>query len=213
MTTQELQGIAHELAFWKGFVQTRRFLEGWVPAIPTPELNPIVADFIREKVPAGASVLDVGSGVVSILHGLRPDLMLQAADPLGDLYALVFDYKRHKLVPPLAVPAESLLDMHCLYDLVHCSNALDHTQDPATAYRAMYACVNPGGYLIIQGFTDEAINENWQGFHQWNLRLTDDGRIDISNAEGGNLVGKVPEYHTTMVLPTGKEWFIYIAKK
>ena len=60
MTTLELHGIYHELSFWKEFVKTKRFLEGWVGKQKTPELNQEVADFIL-SVPH-ESVLDVGSG-------------------------------------------------------------------------------------------------------------------------------------------------------
>lgn len=215
MTTQELHGIAHELGFWKGFVKTDRFLKGWAAPIPTPELNDLVKQFIHYNAPANARILDAGSGVVSILHGLRPDLNIVAADPLGELYALVFDYKRHGINAPLPVPAEELCELtHANhYDLVHCSNALDHTQDPYRAFSKLYSCVKPGGYLLIQGFTNEAVNENWQGFHQWNITLTENGRLDIQGRETGYLCGPVPEQHHLLTLPTGKEWFIYVARK
>ena len=66
MTTLELHGIYHELAFWQQFVKTDRFLNGWVGKGKTPELNQEVADFIK-SVPH-ETVLDVGSGVCSILN-------------------------------------------------------------------------------------------------------------------------------------------------
>ena len=93
MTTLELHGIYHELAFWQQFVKTDRFLQGWVKKVKTPELNQEVADFIL-SVP-NQKVLDVGSGVCSILNGL---VNVTPCDPLGDLYKLVFDFERHKLV-------------------------------------------------------------------------------------------------------------------
>ena len=61
MTTLELHGIYHELAFWQQFVKTDRFLKGWVGKVKTPEPNQEVADFIK-SVPH-ETVLDVGSGV------------------------------------------------------------------------------------------------------------------------------------------------------
>ena len=87
MTTLELHGIYHELHFWKGFVKTERFLNGWVAKVKTPELNNEVADFIKSV--SHESVLDVGSGVCSLLNGL---VNVDTCDPLGDLYSLIFDF-------------------------------------------------------------------------------------------------------------------------
>ncbi len=76
MTTLELHGIYHELAFWQQFVKTDRFLNGWVKKVKTPELNQEVADFILSV--KNDSVLDVGSGVCSLLNGL---VNVTACDP------------------------------------------------------------------------------------------------------------------------------------
>ena len=213
MTTLELQGIAHELGFWKQFVQTPRFLNGWVRKSPTPELNDIVKQFLHYNAPTNAQILDVGSGVVSILHGLRPDLSITAADPLGQLYELIFEYKRYRIDAPLPVPAEELNFVET-YDIVHCSNAMDHSQHPMQAYIKMRQAVKPGGWLIIQGFTNEAIAENWQGFHQWNIDLQESGAMMIRGKDDADSFGlSAPMQHHKMILPTGKEWFIYIDQK
>lgn len=214
MTTKELSGIAHELGFWKGFVQTDRFIKGWVADIPTPELPDPVKQFIHYNAPPNAKVLDVGSGVVSILNGLRKDIQLTAADPLGGLYALIFDYKRHRIAPPMPVPAEEL-DMPDTFDLVHCSNAIDHTQDPMLALWSLLNAVKPGGWLIVQGFSNEGSYENWQGFHQWNIDVNEEGYISIHNQQG--FVSLFPHQATdkleVILQGTEKKWFIFILQK
>ena len=78
MNSKELSAIYHELNFWKSFVKTERFLKGWVANIKTPELHQETADFIL-SVPH-KKVLDVGSGVVSILNGLVPVLSFDPLD-------------------------------------------------------------------------------------------------------------------------------------
>jgi SAM-dependent methyltransferase len=215
MTTKELSGIAHELAFWQGFVKTERFLKGWVSNTPTPELNDIVKQFIHYNAPENARIMDVGSGVVSILHGLRHDLNITAMDPLGDLYSLIFNYNRFGLVKPVAIPAEEI-DKENVYDIVHCSNALDHTQLPAMAYARMYEAVKPGGWLIIQGFTNEAIHENYAGFHQWNLDMTNEGVITVTGKDGVSVGICLPatQFHRVELAGhAGREWFIWIGEK
>ena len=213
MTHTELHGIYHELAFWQQFVKTDRFLSGWVKKVKTPELHQEVADFIL-SVPHN-TVLDVGSGVVSILNGL---VEVRAVDPLGDLYRLVFDYERHKLAPPMAFPAEEL-PFKDDYDIVHISNAIDHTQDPVKAFSSLYKAVKPGGYLIIQGFENEATFENWQGFHQNDIFVEEtwDDKKDylLRLKQGDGLIQTISESPYKVIQKTigDKRWFIWIVKK
>ena len=206
MTTLELHGIYHELAFWQQFVKTDRFLNGWVKKVKTPELNQEVADFILSV--KNDSVLDVGSGVCSLLNGL---VNVTACDPLGDLYRLIFDYERHKLTPPLAIPAEYLKYSN-EFDIVHISNALDHCQNPGDALDRLIDAVKPGGYLIVQGFCNEAEHENWQGFHQFNLDLTESGILRIKG-KSGELVPLFTAHMYKKIDIGNKKWFYWIVKK
>jgi len=206
MTTKELHGIYHELKFWRGFVKTERFLNGWVKKVKTPELQQLVADFIK-SVPHN-QVADVGSGVVSILNGLIP---VTAIDPLGELYQLVFDYKAHKLTHPLPFPAEEMPAVNH-FDIVHCSNAIDHTQQPILAYETMMNAVKPKGYLILQGFENEGTHENWQGFHQHDIYV-DAKTLCIKNQLGQMMIMDVDPTHLEFVEFEGKRWFIWIKQK
>jgi SAM-dependent methyltransferase len=206
MTTLELHGIYHELAFWQQFVKTDRFLNGWLKKVKTPELNQEVADFILSV--KNDSILDVGSGVCSLLNGL---VNVTACDPLGDLYRLIFDYEKNKLLPPLPIPAEHL-NYSNEFDIVHISNALDHCQNPYDALNSLIEAVKPGGYLIVQGFCNEAEYENWQGFHQWNLDITDSGILMIKGKE--SQFATIWEPHIYKKIDIGnKQWFYWIVKK
>ena len=206
MTHTELKGIYHELAFWQQFVKTDRFLSGWVKKIQTPELHQEVAELIK-SVPH-ETVLDVGSGVVSILNGL---VNVRAVDPLGDLYRLIFDYDRHKVHPPMAFPAEEL-PFKNEYDIVHISNALDHTQEPRKSLESLLKAVKPGGYLIVQGFFNEATHENWQGFHQWDISFTENGMMLIQGNGINNLI-TWPAYKFKKISLLNRDWYYWIVKK
>lgn len=206
MTTTELHGIYHELAFWQQFVKTDRFLKGWVKKVKTPELHQEVADFIKSV--QHDKVLDVGSGVVSILNGL---VEVQAADPLGDLYRLIFDYKAHKIKKPLAIPAEELNFVEC-YDIVHISNALDHSQDPIKALEKLMQATKQGGYLIVQGFVNEALHEGWAGFHQWNIDIDEAGLMHVASKESKTIVAWPPFKFKVMDV-NDRKWFYWIIKK
>lgn len=224
MKASELQAIYHELNFWKGFVRTHRFLDGWVGKKKTPELHQTVYDFIQNQhrnfIDGGLTsehgralnVLDVGSGVVSILNGSTPNVT--AVDPLGDLYGLIFDYNKFRLNPPIAYPCEEL-PYDGEFDIVHMSNALDHTQKPYTCFWKLMQSVKYGGHLIIQGFENEAKFENWQGFHQWNFTLVDD-KIVIENKENVSITLEHPEVEMVKVEThqfENKTWFIWICRR
>lgn len=210
--------VNDELKFWKTFVKTDRFLEGWVPDTPTPELRPQVRKFLQEHLTPESSVLDCGSGVVSILRGTVPAEQLEAADPLADHYAEIFDYKAHNIDRPYRLSCEDLTDATDEeYDIVHISNALDHTQDPLLAVAGMFKVLKPGGYLIIQSFENEATAQKWQGMHQWNVFLEGEkiyaqgrnGKFSINPDREHKVISieKIPHAYN------GKTWFIYIIQK
>jgi len=175
-------GIQHETDFWKEFVRSERFLNGWVPTVPTPELSETVRRLLQVRCdllryPARVEVLDVGSGPVSILRGLAGYTPV-ACDPLANHYADMFDYEAHDIDVPWPFAAENVAkQMHKLngkkpaYEVVHISNALDHVVDVEKALDSLMDCVAPGGWLIVQGFVNEAWHEKWAGFHQHDLWL------------------------------------------
>jgi hypothetical protein len=214
MTQSELSAVYHELNFWKSFVETKRFLDGWVKNVKTPELRQQVHDFIKSNLPPNGDVMDAGSGVVSILNGTVPNKNLFPTDPLGELYSLIFNYQKYGIRQPLAGSCEELR-ADSLYDIVHISNALDHTQNPFESYKRLLRAVKPGGYLIIQCFENEAEYENWQGFHQFNLRI-EDSFIAVTDKDNRKtlLSEGIEEVVSIERIPVGnKIWFIYITKK
>jgi len=208
-------GTNHEMQFWADFVQTPRFLEGWCGDCITPELQDDVKELIiMELTDLGGhgNVLDVGSGVVSILHGLCTPEELTSTDLLGSIYPDVFDYASHKLQAPLPIAGENLASLGDeKYDIVHCRNAFDHTQNPEEVFNNMMQVLKPGGILIIHGFENEAVAENWQGFHQWNCICRDSFLI----VEGRKMMVKFHANRSATSTPigNGKTWFTWVSRK
>ena len=205
MNDNELKAIAHELNFWKGFVKTKRFINGWVSRRKTPELNQVVYDFLQEN--NIKSVLDVGSGACSILNGSVK--ILTATDPLGELYECIFDYESHNIKPPKPISGESLIEAfnENEFDVCHISNALDHCQDPNQVLNNLIHLAKK--YVIVQGFVNEADYENHEGFHQWNIdlycdELTINGRKVIVDGE--------VMCAEKVIFENNKEWIIWILK-
>jgi ubiquinone/menaquinone biosynthesis C-methylase UbiE len=55
------------------------------------------------------------------------------------------------------------------FDIVVCSNALDHSRDPLQCVRQMFAVTRPGGWVFLWHYRNEAEEEGYAGLHQWNL--------------------------------------------
>lgn len=214
---QNIKGADHEISFWKQFVQSDRFINGWLLNEKTPELNDLVYMFLKGQ--PDADVLDCGSGVVSILHGTVKRSNLFSCDPLANEYAKIFDYNlvADTYFSPNPVGCEDL-EYENQFDVVHISNALDHTQDPHAAYLAMYRAVKPGGFLIVQGFVNEGTHENWEGFHQWNIDLDESkpGHINLSISNKHGWVAAVFNPYVairTHIELLGRDWIVFIARK
>jgi len=218
-TMQNIKGADHELSFWKQFVQSDRFINGWLSNAKTPELNDLVYMFLLGQ--PSAKVLDCGSGVVSILHGTVKRGNLHSYDLLGDEYEKIFDYKKIGIdLKPIAIGCEDINTVD-FYDVVHISNALDHTQDPQAAYNAMYRAVKPGGFLIIQGFVNEGTHEEWTGFHQYNIDIkelitygVEYTALVIESKNGDAVVYAIPYFarkiHIEML---NRDWIVWITRK
>jgi SAM-dependent methyltransferase len=216
-----MKGSEHEVAFWKNFVKTDRFLNGWLSDEKTPELNDLVYMFLKGQ--PEADVLDCGSGVVSILHGTVKRSNLFSCDPLANEYAKIFDYNgkiSDTYFSPNPVACEDL-EYENQFDVVHISNALDHCQQPSVAYQKMLQAVKPGGFLIVQGFVNEGTHENWQGFHQFNIDIkelitnqTEYTALLISSKNGDSVIYSNPYFSRKIHIDLlGRDWLIWIAQK
>lgn len=203
-------GFAHEIDFWKWFVKSDRFLHNWVFPEQNPEIranHPDVAkcfdDFARENGDGKLQVLDIGSGALSWIKGIIPGMNLVACDPLAHEYAKLFDYKNHSQRCPMKAFAEDLPFNENTFDIVHCSNALDHTQNPYKAILEMERVCRPGGMILIQGVENEATKQGWKGLHQWNIAVRKAKPLDVQDSEMQDVM---------VVLGKDNQGFIHHAK-
>ena len=226
-------GFEHELGFWGWFVESPRFLINWVRPKQNPEIranHPDVAKCFDDFAAARnqewdiIDVLDVGSGALPWIKGVLPNMRLTACDPLADEYQKIFDYDAHEQQRPVKAFAESLPFDDNSFDIVHCSNALDHTQNPYKAILEMERVCRPGGMILIQGFENEAIHEDWKGLHQWNISIYPDPEKSSTPAlavisKGGYVSAHRPKeviYANTNLIQTGphteRNWFVFAYK-
>lgn len=123
-----------------------------------------------------SKILDVGSGPYSNL-GFQLDhkkLDITLLDPLASIYRKLGEVYDHKfpIIPQTGmVECLNLLYPQNSFDIVHMSNSLDHCFDPIEGIRQLLYVTKIGGKVILRHTNNEGENENYKGFHQWNLTV------------------------------------------
>jgi hypothetical protein len=59
------------------------------------------------------------------------------------------------------------------FDLITCMNALDHALEPMWGILEMMLVLSNGGKIFLSHAINEAENEKYSGFHQWNFDMVD----------------------------------------
>lgn len=181
-------GVQSEIDFWRSVFVGQKF-----PAFRQEMLGRIdpdspVVKYVAARLPKNipttdVKILDVAAGPVSCigwkLDGQSPQIT--AIDALAPQYRDILD--EFQLVPPVYTQhcdGENIQDVFspATFDLVHIRNALDHCYDALAVMQNMLAVLKSGGVFIACGYTDEAAFGNYDGLHQWNVRV-DDGRMII----------------------------------
>lgn len=183
------EGLLDEAAFWRRSLANGG--KNWDAAAfrmrmdPKFEFQPHLRELV-EKSPSTVGrtvrVLDVGAGPLSAVghHWPGRQVELTAVDPLADTFDQIL--RELDLHPPTRTrkaSGEDLLAQFAqdTFDIVVCSNALDHSRDPLLCIRQMFAVTRPGGWIFLWHYRNEAKEEGYGGLHQWNL-----------DEEGGDLI-------------------------
>lgn len=90
-------------------------------------------------------VLDVGCGISTVLHFV--DGERYGIDPLAEEYKKIYNYPGGiKLVQALseAIPFED-----GYFDVVFCTNVLDHVEDPDKTVAEVLRVLKPGGFFVL----------------------------------------------------------------
>lgn len=195
--TQWSNGISHEKQFWENWFRTKGSI--WPDEFqrrlqPDNPLESELAGLIRITCPLGkVDILDVGAGPLSVLgrvlDGYDPGVI--ATDPLAPLYDAMLS--KAGITPPIRTqfaPVEGLSAFfgHSRFDLVNCTNALDHSADPMVGIVEMLRVVKVDRLIVLRHIRNEAENEDYIGFHQHNFDRRDDGKFVIWNNQTHTIV-------------------------
>lgn len=179
-----LNGIVDEIRFWDTFFSTKGSIckvteEEWKEVISYERQFTLEDDLEL----LNTKFLDVGSGPYSSCGSLtkKTNLELYAVDPLASVYKKLKEQHDIKtsIVPETAMVENlSAWFQENTFDITHMSNSLDHSFDPMLGIWQMLWVTKIGGKVILRHHQNEAENENYIGFHQWNLSV-EDGRFII----------------------------------
>jgi SAM-dependent methyltransferase len=174
-------GIRPEIRFWDDYFRTKglewsdTYGLRFDPDLPLQERPAALLPSEAE-----VRILDVGAGPLTSLgkkcEGKR--LFITAVDPLAaEFDRLLEKYGIQPLVRTENLAAENLTDRFAAntFDLVYARNSIDHAFDPEKAILRMIDVAKSGRYVLLEHKLNEAENENYSGFHQWNFSVSEDG--------------------------------------
>jgi SAM-dependent methyltransferase len=189
---------------------------------PEAPLQPHLGHLLDKSVAASYKILDVGAGPLTSIGKKWRDtpLELVAIDPMARYYDDLLE--TFHLVPPVRTrlgDAEKVggdfPQEH--FDLVCSDNSLDHCYDPIRAMQGMLKILKPGGHVCLQHYTNEGVEEGYDGFHQWNF-YEEAGDFWISNEKGSrtNVTQLFSTQASVVCEPfrlAGKDWLRVIFQK
>ena len=120
------------------------------------------------KITKGSKVLDVGCGLSSVLHFIEGKRF--GVDPLADEYLKLYKYPEDVKIEKGF--SEYLPLPNTYFDVVFCSNALDHVTDPKKTISEISRVLKRAGYFVL---TVEIFNTKTKRdpAHPQNLSLAD----------------------------------------
>jgi SAM-dependent methyltransferase len=129
----------------------------------------LIKDLLLDKLDTSTmKILEVGGGPEPLSDLLDFEFRI-VVDPCADEYAEFFPTPDH-----LNMEAEDMGDStwHETFDLIICTNALDHVRDVPSVMSRIYRCLKPGGYFAVMCAENNAIT-NPHPCHKINLTAAD----------------------------------------
>jgi SAM-dependent methyltransferase len=168
-----ISGVSSEYEFWRHWLSTKggNYPEDFGNRF---SLGRQLGENIGRHLGSSRRILDVGAGPVSTLgkYFLGESVDLIAIDPLASMYNdLLNEFELTAETPTILGFAEDLTTQFSpqSFDVIHCSNALDHSLDPLRALEEMLVICKEQGVVILNHSVNEAEKAGYQGLHQWNF--------------------------------------------
>ncbi len=209
-----LSGIPYEVAFWRSYYgnkKRRNDLFGWSQYNKQCALDNFDIDaYVSTLETPEPKLLDVGCALSymfgNIING-KP-ITVNYVDPLAPFYNRIL--QRYKIDRPEIKfgMIESLTGSYApsTVDFIHVRNALDHCSDPFKGIIQALVALKKGCVLYLNHFRNEAENEAYRGFHQFNITEKDGDFILWNKDTELNVTKLCKEFADTVttVTPEGR---------
>lgn len=128
-----------------------------------------MVDYLKPYVKPGDTVADIGAGPIPLIGNLLEGekIRVVASDLFAKEYATMWEGER-PVIPVEYQNMENLTYKDNTFDVVHCSNALDHTDDAEKAASEMERVCKPGGWIILRHAPDQ--RSRFGGHHFWDIQ-------------------------------------------
>ena len=120
---------------------------------------------------------------------------ITVCDPLAHMYSRIASKCRVQR-PSDTEPAFAEFYPINTYDLVYYRNALDHSFDPVTGVREMLYVAKLGGRVYLEHSVNEAVFEEYSGFHQQNFNEDDGDLIVWAESDRSNVAKELADTAT-----------------
>lgn len=171
------EGKEPEIQFWREWFP-RKGLEFQGDR----ELDKLFDFMISDK--KEVKIANLGAGAINLIGNKREGVKVTviASDILADEFNKIWE----ELDIKSPVPIEKQDMAHLTYgddefDIVYCTNALDHCLDPYGALEEMVRVCKPGGWIYLWHHAHEGKRLGYHGLHKWNLDVTEDGDCEFWN--------------------------------
>ena len=151
------------------------------------------------------SIADLGAGMFSTTGSSWPTAIVRIypSDILADDYNQLLEDKG--VTPLIPVEKQDMMNLtypNEFFDIVHCVNALDHTEDLTKCLMEMKRVCKPGGWIYLRHYTNVGEREEYKGEHQWNIeKVGDDVKIWKKDEEY-----MLSDVFPNLTVKLGREW-------
>ena len=139
-----LNKAEEELVFWELFVKKfkqneHKLLEYWKEYRYLDEIQ------LRCNIAEDSKVLDVGCGISTVLHCVKGKRF--GIDPLAEEYSKIYRYPEDMSIRKGFGEDIAFPDKY--FDIVFCSNTLDHVEAPENTIAEVHRVLRADGYFVL----------------------------------------------------------------
>jgi ubiquinone/menaquinone biosynthesis C-methylase UbiE len=191
------EGTNEEIRFWREWFPRKGFMyQGDRELIKL--FDPMIGDKKEVK------IANLGAGAINLIGNKKEgvEVTIIASDVLGDEYKQIWE--ELNIQSPIPIETQDMASLTYednSFDIVYCTNALDHCLDPRKAIEEMVRVCKPGGWIYLWHHAHEGKRLGYHGMHKWNLDVTGNGDCEfwLRNREKVFLLSEVyPRFTNTL---------------